>query len=174
MPDDGSPKPRRRLACAIDSAGAMRRLAGRIGRLAPPGLVIALCGGLGSGKTTFVQGLAEGLAVPPHYIITSPTFTLINDYPGRLPLYHADLYRLGEGCDIEEIGLLERMDGRGILAIEWAELARRDLPAARLEVRLAVTGADRRRALLDATGLAPSNLVQRVAAWGRGKVPPAG
>ena len=166
--------PAARRTWELASAQATRRLAARLGRLAPAGLVIALTGDLGSGKTTFVQGLAEGLEVPAGYVVTSPSFTLVNDYPGRLPLHHADLYRLGDGADIDEIGLLERMDGAGVLAIEWAERALADLPAAHLAVHLTVTGPDRRRAAMAAYGLVPANLLQRLPDPGRGQPSAAG
>jgi tRNA threonylcarbamoyladenosine biosynthesis protein TsaE len=92
-----------------------------MGRGAKTHLIIGLIGDLGSGKTVFVKGLAMGLAVPKEYIITSPSYTLINEYPGRLPLFHADLYRLCNDIDIESTGLFDIMDSGGVLAIEWAE-----------------------------------------------------
>jgi tRNA threonylcarbamoyladenosine biosynthesis protein TsaE len=84
-------------------------------------LIIALIGDLGSGKTVFVQGLARGLAVPKEFMITSPSYTLINEYPGRVPLFHADLYRLSNAIDIESTGLFDTMAADGVVAIEWAE-----------------------------------------------------
>ena len=147
------------------SPEATLRLAHRLGCLAPAGLVIGLSGTLGSGKTTFVQGLASGLAVPPDFPITSPTFTLINQYPGRLPLYHADLYRLGLNADLESIGLFDCMDGCGVLAIEWADLAPADLPEIRVEIHLEIVSDLNRRITLAAYGLAPKNLLERLAEY---------
>ena len=92
-----------------------------VGRAATGRLIIALIGNLGSGKTVFVQGLAKGLAVPKGFMITSPSYTLINEYPGRLPLFHADLYRLSSAMDVESTGLLDTMDAHGVVAVEWAE-----------------------------------------------------
>ena len=83
--------------------------------------LIALRGDLGSGKTAFVQGLAQGLDVPDHYYIVSPTFTLVNDYPGRLRLFHVDVYRLSGATDLNDLGLDEIMAEDGVVAIEWAE-----------------------------------------------------
>jgi tRNA threonylcarbamoyladenosine biosynthesis protein TsaE len=103
------------------SADETRQLGRIIGRLIKQPMIIALIGDLGSGKTAFVQGLAAGLEVPAEYYITSPTFTLINEYPGRLPLYHADLYRLETIGDLEDIGLDELLYGQGVLAVEWAD-----------------------------------------------------
>ena len=92
-----------------------------IGQAATGRLIIALMGDLGSGKTVFVKGLAKGLAVPKEFMITSPSYTLINEYPGRVPLIHADLYRLSSAMDIESTGLFDTMVAEGVLAIEWAE-----------------------------------------------------
>lgn len=92
-------------------------------KLAPdltPGVVLLLSGELGSGKTTFVRGLAKGLGIDPEEV-TSPTFTLVHEYRGgRLPLVHVDLYRLERG-DLDEIGLDADLASRGVLAVEWAE-----------------------------------------------------
>jgi len=97
------------------------KLGESVGRVATGRLIIALIGDLGSGKTVFVQGLARGLAVPKEFMITSPSYTLINEYPGRVPLFHADLYRLSSAIDIESTGLFDTMVADGVVAIEWAE-----------------------------------------------------
>ena len=97
------------------------KLGQAIGQAATGRLIIALMGDLGSGKTVFVKGLARGLAVPKAFMITSPSYTLINEYPGRLPLFHADLYRLSNAIDIESTGLFDTMVADGVLVIEWAE-----------------------------------------------------
>lgn len=91
----------------------------KLGKLLNPGDLVLLKGDLGSGKTTLVKGIAEGLEVNPEIYITSPTFSLINIYEGRHTLYHVDLYRL-EIEDIEELGIWEYL-GSGIVVIEWAE-----------------------------------------------------
>jgi tRNA threonylcarbamoyladenosine biosynthesis protein TsaE len=97
------------------------KLGETVGRGATGRLIIALIGDLGSGKTVFVQGLAKGLAVPKGFMITSPSYTLINEYPGRIPLFHADLYRLSNAMDIESTGLFDIMTADAVVAIEWAE-----------------------------------------------------
>jgi len=111
-------------------------------RLAPtlaPGTVLALIGPLGAGKTAFVKGLAAALGVPPRQAV-SPTYTLIHEHAGRLPLYHADLYRL-EGADqVAEIGLEDYAERGGILAVEWAERAAGLLPADTVTVRFDIIG----------------------------------
>lgn len=98
----------------------------RIGRILADGLeagdVVALTGELGSGKTCLTQGIANGLGVPESYVVTSPTFTLINEYPGRqVDLYHLDVYRLTGYADLAEMGYDEYLSGRGVMVIEWAE-----------------------------------------------------
>jgi tRNA threonylcarbamoyladenosine biosynthesis protein TsaE len=93
----------------------------KIGAKLEPGTVIRLIGDLGSGKTSLVQGIAQGLDVSSEYYITSPTFTLINEYPGRYTFYHVDLYRLEDTVDFEDIGLLDILFDDGVVAIEWAE-----------------------------------------------------
>jgi tRNA threonylcarbamoyladenosine biosynthesis protein TsaE len=99
-----------------ETADAGRRLARTLGA----GSVILLFGDLGAGKTAFVRGLAEGLGVPPDEV-SSPTFTLVQEYRGgRVPLFHADLYRLNDPREIDDLGLDEIAED-GILAIEWAE-----------------------------------------------------
>ncbi len=90
--------------------------------LLEPGDVIGLVGDLGAGKTLLVQGLAVGLGMPPEIRVTSPTFALVNEYPGgRLAVVHVDLYRLEAEAELEHIGLDELLDGAGVSAVEWCE-----------------------------------------------------
>ena len=93
------------------------------------GDVLALSGELGSGKTCFTGGLARGLGVDEKYQITSPTFTLINEYPGRCKFYHFDVYRLNSYTEFEDLGYEEYFSGKGIVVIEWAEKIVQVLPA---------------------------------------------
>jgi len=126
------------LQVTTHSLGETQELAKLVGRLATAGTVIALIGDLGSGKTTFVQGLAQGLDVPSNYYITSPTFTLINEYPGRCRLFHIDLYRIENVFEAEDIGLFEILDGNGITAIEWAEKLADALPVEHLRIQFEI------------------------------------
>lgn len=103
------------------SAEETRRLAEEIGRRIGSGIILLLRGDLGSGKTCFVQGLARGVEVQDGYEITSPTYTLIHEFPARLPLVHVDLYRIHDEMDAEAIGLYELMDQDRVVAVEWAE-----------------------------------------------------
>ena len=88
-------------------------------------MTISLSGDLGAGKTVFVQGLAKGLEVPSDYTITSPTYTLVNEYPGRLKLFHADLYRISSGisgtAELFNIGFDEFYESNGVIVVEWAD-----------------------------------------------------
>lgn len=101
--------------------------------------VLALIGELGAGKTRFVQGLAAGLGVPECIYVRSPTFTLMNEYPGgRLPLRHFDFYRLQKSSELGDLGLEEYFDGDGITVIEWADRFPGALPSRTKYVRFAV------------------------------------
>lgn len=105
-----------------DSPEATRALAKDWAFRLKPGAVLALAGDLGSGKTCFVQGLAEGLGVPAKAAVTSPTFVLIHEYPGgRLPLYHFDFYRLERRQEAIDLHLEEYWDSNGVSVVEWAD-----------------------------------------------------
>ena len=112
-----------------ESAEQTWEIARFIGGKLRKGDVLALSGELGSGKTCFTGGLARGLGVDEKYQITSPTFTLINEYPGRCKLYHFDVYRLNSYTEFEDLGYEEYFSGKGIVVIEWAEKIVQVLPA---------------------------------------------
>ncbi len=137
-----------------------RKFGKTIGKCIEHPLIIGLCGDLGSGKTAFVQGLAAGLEVPDDYYITSPTFTLINEYPGRFPLFHVDLYRLDGISDLEDIGLDELLYDQAVGAIELAEKMSDDLTADHLTMRFEITDDDFRRISLNAYGHKVVNLIK--------------
>ena len=84
-------------------------------------LVMTLTGDLGSGKTCFARGFARGLGVDTAYAVTSPTYTIVNEYPGRWPLFHLDLYRLGGEDELEEIGYRDLLQEGGVIVVEWPE-----------------------------------------------------
>lgn len=113
-----------------------------LGTLAQPEDMFCLTGDLGAGKTCFSQGLARGLGVRDP--VTSPTFTLINEYQGRLPLYHMDVYRLGGAEDMEDLGYEEYFYGDGLCLVEWANVVAPVLPAQRLEIEFLITGTKER------------------------------
>jgi tRNA threonylcarbamoyladenosine biosynthesis protein TsaE len=106
-----------------------------LGSRLEPGDTVCLYGDLGAGKTSFSYGIALGLEVQEQYI-TSPTFTFVNEYKGRVPFYHIDLYRLKDPEELEGIGFEEYIDSDGVTVIEWAERAEDELPEDRLSVYL--------------------------------------
>ena len=109
--------------CAKDTY----ELGEKIGQMAKPGMVISLTGDLGVGKTVFTQGLAKGLGIEEP--VNSPTFTIVQVYEeGRLPLYHFDVYRIGDIEEMDEIGYADYFYGEGVCLIEWADLIREILP----------------------------------------------
>ena len=97
-----------------------------LGENLQPGDLVALSGELGTGKTCLTQGIARGLGVPEEYRVTSPTFTIINEYPGRLTLYHLDMYRVSGLQDLDEIGYDGCFNDRGVVVMEWAEKIKAD------------------------------------------------
>ena len=121
------------------SAETTREFGRTIGKHLSTTMLITLYGDLGSGKTVLVQGLAKGLLVPDAYVVTSPSYTLVNEYPGRLKLYHIDLYRLAGTSDFDDIGLWDMLDGEGIVAIEWSERLESDPTQERLCIHLKAT-----------------------------------
>lgn len=145
----------------LRSATETERLGLSIGQALRGGEVIALFGELGTGKTTLVRGLAVGLGAAPRSV-SSPTFVLIQEYRGRLPLAHADLYRLDSATDLHHLGLSDYLDERHVVAIEWAEKAGADLPADRLEVHLSHRSKTIRAAALKATGPSSHRLLTRL------------
>jgi tRNA threonylcarbamoyladenosine biosynthesis protein TsaE len=124
----------------------------KLGRLLRAGDVVALIGELGAGKTALAQGIARGLGVPEETYIASPTFTLINEYRGRIPLYHLDFYRLDDPSDCANLGLEEYLGGAGVALIEWADKMAALLPGDHLAIRLAYRDETTRQALVCASG----------------------
>ena len=111
------------------------RLGRKLGEAAVPGQVFTLTGDLGTGKTVFTQGFAKGLGIEEP--VNSPTFTIVQVYDeGRLPLYHFDVYRIGDIEEMEEVGFEDYIMGDGVSVSEWAELIREILPEKRTAVRI--------------------------------------
>ncbi|NOY68316.1 MAG: tRNA (adenosine(37)-N6)-threonylcarbamoyltransferase complex ATPase subunit type 1 TsaE [Deltaproteobacteria bacterium] len=119
-------------------------LAKRLGQLIDSKTTIALSGDLGAGKTVFVQGLADGLDVPEGCYVTSPTYTIVNEYPARIPLFHIDLYRISSSDELESAGIHEILDGKGVIAVEWAERAGTDVLPADIAVSITIMDDTRR------------------------------
>ncbi len=116
------------------------RLGKQIGRLLQRGDVVALVGELGAGKTRLISGLAQGAGVQKSDYVSSPSFTLINEYRGKIPFYHIDLYRLEKEQDAEELGLEEYFYGDGITALEWADRIPSLLPIGVLLIHVRYSG----------------------------------
>jgi len=133
-----------------------------LGKLVQGGEIIGLVGELGAGKTCFVRGFAAGAGVGPEAWVRSPTFTLINEYRGRLPVYHIDLYRVGKQEEIEALNLREYLYTDGVSLIEWFEY----LPAAEvddyLEVRLVHAGGAQRQITFTAHGQRYEQLLENL------------
>jgi len=127
------------LRLRVDSATDMQALAARLGQTIAIGDVVALTGPLGAGKTTFVQGLADGMGVPSHRHVASPTFALVNEHPGRIPLVHVDFYRINHPTELPELGIEEAYD-QAATAIEWADRFPDWLPTDALHVTIEPQG----------------------------------
>lgn len=134
-----------RLDLDLPDEEATARLARRLAAVAARGDVVLLEGDLGAGKTTFVRYLARGLGVPDEVAITSPTFALVHELPGRVPVVHADLYRLAEADELIEIGLEEHLHGGAIVVIEWGQRFREALGEPVLSLHLELRGDTARR-----------------------------
>jgi tRNA threonylcarbamoyladenosine biosynthesis protein TsaE len=130
---------------ATTSVDETRDLAAALSSLARAGDVIVLAGDLGAGKTAFVQGFGRGVGVPDR--ITSPTFTLVHVYEGRLPIHHVDVYRLGQLSEVLDLGLPEMLDDGGVVLIEWGDAILPVLPHDFLEVRITFGAGDDDREL---------------------------
>jgi tRNA threonylcarbamoyladenosine biosynthesis protein TsaE len=131
-----------------ESAEETWEIARFIGGKLRKGDVLALSGELGSGKTCFTGGLARGLGVDEKYQITSPTFTLINEYPARCKLYHFDVYRLNSYSEFEDLGYEEYFCSDGVVVIEWAEKIVEILPADTLFISFKYLDENRRKIMI--------------------------
>jgi tRNA threonylcarbamoyladenosine biosynthesis protein TsaE len=138
---------RERVVTTHDAA-TTRDLAARLAAAARPGDLLCLVGDLGAGKTQFAKGFAVGLGI--HDVVSSPTFVLMAEYAGRLPMFHVDLYRLADAADALAGGLLDERQLEGVALIEWAERLGDALPAARLDVLIDGTGDEPRAITLRA------------------------
>lgn len=114
--------------------GGLEALAKSFGLLAEAGDIVCLTGDLGAGKTTFTKAFALGMDIEEH--ITSPTFTIIQEYQGKIPLYHFDVYRIDDPLELEEIGYEEYFFGKGVTIIEWADMIRDLIPEESLWIEI--------------------------------------
>ena len=144
------------------SASETIRIGKRIGSHLRPGDVVALVGELGAGKTQFIKGLATGAGVGKPTYISSPSFTLINEYPGKVPFYHIDLFRLKSQKEAEGLGLEDYLQGRGITAIEWADKIPSFLPDEMLSIHIVYTGKNRRSVEISGKGKRYEDLINEL------------
>ena len=147
------PRPASDASCLLSAPDAetTQALGARLGRAMGVGDVIALTGPLGSGKTTFAQGVAVGLDVATDRHVASPTFALVNEHPGRVPFVHADFYRIKSDAELGELGLEEAYD-RAAAALEWAERFPTVLPADHLHIVFETDAQGTRRLTCRGTG----------------------
>jgi len=124
------------------------RLGRRLGRIIKKGDVIALSGELGSGKTWFTKGLALGLGISPRMVITSPSFSLVNEYNGRCTLFHIDAYRLESLSDFLAAGLEEYFYQDGVVVMEWADRWPEILPGLKLKVEFDIVDEHTRKIVM--------------------------
>ena len=131
---------------------ATEALGRRLGALLFPGAVVGLVGQLGAGKTHFARAVAEGLGVKNPAAVNSPTFTLIHEYPARIPIYHFDTYRLAGPREFADLGVEEYFHGDGACLVEWADRVPETLPPEHLWVTIKVIDEARRRFEMRAVG----------------------
>jgi tRNA threonylcarbamoyladenosine biosynthesis protein TsaE len=146
------------------SPEATRRLGRKLGRLLRPGDFVGLIGELGAGKTLFVRGVAEGAGVPADEYVASPTFAIVNLYRrGRLPLQHADWYRIESADELYAIGFHDLVGGDAATVVEWADRVPDASPQERLDVYFEVAGPRSRRILMVARGARAEEIVRHLA-----------
>ena len=141
-----------RETCETTSADGTFALGETLGRSLVGGLTIGLVGPLGAGKTHLVKGIAAGNMVDDVRKVTSPTFTLVHEYPGRLALYHVDLYRLRGSQELIRLGFDEWLRPDAVVVVEWADRAGSAMPEEALWIELTPTGSTSRTVSLSATG----------------------
>ncbi len=147
------------LRLITESAEETSRIGEQLGRLLHKGSIICLSGDLGAGKTAFTKGIAKGLEVEDY--VTSPTYTIINEYEGRLPLFHFDVYRLNDVEEMYELGYEEYFFGDGVVVLEWADIVKDIVPGERLWITILNTkGDDSREIIMEPTGEVYDNIVK--------------
>lgn len=149
-----------RIVVTHDPA-ATRALAARLAAAARPGDLVCLVGDLGAGKTQFAKGFAIGLGITD--TVSSPTFVLMAEYEGRLPMFHLDLYRIEDAADALAGGLLDERQAAGVVLVEWAERLGPALPLARLDVVIDGTGDEPRTIALRTTDPGHARYVEAAA-----------
>ncbi|MEO8272669.1 MAG: tRNA (adenosine(37)-N6)-threonylcarbamoyltransferase complex ATPase subunit type 1 TsaE [Chloroflexota bacterium] len=152
------------LGLESGSPEATRAFAAGLATVAAPGDVLCLWGDLGAGKTVFAKGFGAGLGVLD--TISSPSFVLMGEYAGRLPLFHIDLYRLASATEVFDGGLLDDRQADGVVLIEWPDRLGSALPDERLDVRIDGGAEEPRRVLITAQGTAHRRYLEAARAAG--------
>ena len=147
------------LKLTTKSVEETSKIGEQLGELLNKGNIVCLSGDLGAGKTAFTKGIAKGLGVEDY--VTSPTYTIINEYEGRLPLYHFDVYRLNNVEEMYELGYEEYFFGDGVVVLEWADIVRDIIPGERLWITILNTKGDNsREIIMEPTGEAYDKIVK--------------
>lgn len=134
-----------------------------LGETANPGEIICLDGDLGAGKTTLSQAIARGLAVPENCYVTSPSFAILHEYAGRIPMYHMDFYRLQDANDVFDLGFEEYFYLSGLTVIEWSTRASEILPEDRISLEISQDDDEVRTVTIHATNIFQERLLQILA-----------
>lgn len=148
-----------------NSPSATFNLGKRLGKLLELGSIVALIGELGCGKTLFTRGICAGLAVPERQV-NSPSYVLVNEYQGELPIFHMDLYRLedvGDGFDIGILDYLARAES-GVMVVEWAEKVFSLLPAEHIKIQIEMLAARKRQIIFTGSGQGMVSLIRKIGA----------
>ena len=156
-------KPEKASFELISASPAQTLFLGQIlGEMLFGGAFVALAGGLGAGKTVLAKGIARGVGVADEREVTSPSFVLVNEYRGRVPVFHVDLYRLESPAEVEGIGWDDFTSGPGIALVEWADRAENHLPRERIDVYLEWVGEEKRRLCFFAKGGREQQVVEQL------------
>lgn len=151
------------LQITTGSAGETEALGVSIGSLLQPGSFLALRGDLGGGKTCLTRGVVASLAPQSAHLVASPTYAIMNSYPGNTPVYHFDFYRLTGEDDIAELGFEEFFYGDGVCVVEWSERLVELLPADVLILLFEYAGDDRRHVTITSSGPESDTILDRLA-----------
>lgn len=149
------------LTLKLETRRATRRFGALLAEAARPGDLLVLEGDLGVGKTFLVRSIARALGVPSQRAVTSPTFTLVNEHVARIPIVHADLYRLGDDDELVELGLSERIGADALVIVEWGARFATALGNQGLWLQIALE-ADHRRVLIEPHGASGLSLFERI------------
>jgi tRNA threonylcarbamoyladenosine biosynthesis protein TsaE len=156
------PAPASVLVLDLPDLAATQAFGRRLGAMLGPGCIVALVGVLGAGKTHLARAIAEGLGVADGRVVTSPTFVLVQEYTGRLPIYHFDAYRISGEGDFADLGVHEYFESDGVSLVEWADRVPGCLPPEHLRLTLSVAGETSRLVRVQGRGGAYEELVRQI------------